>query len=216
MAVTAAIYAAGVLASYGYTQIMVRAAQQVVFDIRRDLFSHLQVLPLQFFDTRAHGDLMSLFTNDVDTISDALNNSFAMVIQSAIQMVGTLFSALRPQLASCRWWLVLGYWAMFLYIRYSGPEKPQVFTPASRSAWGELDGYIQEMVAGQKVVKVFNHQREDSGSPFWSRMKSCAGGGHQRPILRRHHGAGGGQHFLCQLCGGGGAGRSAGHPGQNG
>ena len=87
---TAAIYSAGVLSAFGYTQTMVRAAQKVLYDIRRDLFAHLQKLPLKFFDTSRHGDIMSYFTNDVDTISDALNNSFAMVIQSFIQIVGTL------------------------------------------------------------------------------------------------------------------------------
>ncbi len=90
VAVTALIYSAGVLAAWGYTQTMVNMAQKVLFDIRRDLFAHIQTLPLRFFDTRRHGDVMSYFTNDVDTVSDALNNSFAMVIQSFIQIVGTL------------------------------------------------------------------------------------------------------------------------------
>ena len=90
VAATAAIYGLGALSAYGYTQIMVRAAQKILRDIRRDLFAHLQTLPLRFFDTRRHGDVMSYFTNDVDTISDALNNSFAMMIQSFIQVVGTM------------------------------------------------------------------------------------------------------------------------------
>ena len=90
VAITALIYLAGALAAWGYTQTMVKAAQKVLYDIRRDLFAHLQKLPLRFFDTRRHGDVMSYFTNDVDTISDALNNSFAMVIQSFIQVAGTL------------------------------------------------------------------------------------------------------------------------------
>ena len=80
VAVTAAIYGAGVLSALGYTQIMVKAAQKVLYDIRRDLFAHIQTLPLRFFDTQRHGDVMSYFTNDVDTISEALNNSFAMLI----------------------------------------------------------------------------------------------------------------------------------------
>ena len=84
VAVTALIYVVGALSAYGYTQTMVKAAQQVLFDIRRDLFAHLQTLPLKFFDTNRHGDVMSYFTNDVDTISDALNNSFTMMIQSFI------------------------------------------------------------------------------------------------------------------------------------
>ena len=86
VAVTAAIYGAGVLSALGYTQIMVKAAQKVLYDIRRDLFAHIQTLPLRFFDTQRHGDVMSYFTNDVDTISEALNNSFAMLIQSTIQV----------------------------------------------------------------------------------------------------------------------------------
>ena len=114
--VTVGIYVAGVLSSYGYTQIMVKAAQKVLFDIRRDLFAHLQTLPLKFFDSQRHGDVMSYFTNDVDTISDALNNSFAMVIQSFIQMAGTLLI-----LFILNWRLslivVVCYVAMFLYVR---------------------------------------------------------------------------------------------------
>ena len=156
---TAAIYLAGVLASLGYTQTMVKAAQKVLFDIRRDLFSHLQTLPLRFFDTRRHGDIMSYFTNDVDTISDALNNSFAMVIQSAIQVVGTL-----TILFILNWRLTLVvavcYVAMFLYIRYSG-KRSKAFYQKQQSHLGDLDGYIEEMVAGQKVVKVFNHEEEN-------------------------------------------------------
>ena len=117
VATAAAIYAAGALSTLGYTQLMVRAAQKILRDIRRDLFVHLQTLPLGFFDTNRKGDLMSLFTNDVDTISDALNNSFAMIIQSFVQVVGTL-----ALLFILNWRLtlivVLGYAAMFLYIRY--------------------------------------------------------------------------------------------------
>ena len=90
IALTAIIYALGVACALGYTQIMVRAAQRVVFDIRRDLFAHIQTLPLAYFDRTRAGDIMSFFTNDVDTVSEALNNSFATVIQAAVQTVGTL------------------------------------------------------------------------------------------------------------------------------
>ena len=88
--ITAAIYGVGVLSALGFTQIMVRAAQQVLLDIRRDLYRRLQALPLHYFDRNKKGDLMSLFTNDVDTISDALNNSFVMLIQNVVEVVGTL------------------------------------------------------------------------------------------------------------------------------
>ncbi len=157
--ITSLIYAASVLAAYGYTQTMVKAAQKVLFDIRRDLFCHLQKLPLRFFDSQRHGDVMSYFTNDVDTISDALNNSFAMVIQSFIQIVGTLtlLFILNWQLTLV---VVVCYIVMFWYIRYSGKRSKAYFNRQQESL-GDLDGYIEEMVGGQKVVKVFNHEEEN-------------------------------------------------------
>ena len=153
---TACIYLVGALCSLGYTQTMVKAAQKVLYDIRRDLFSHLQTLPLRFFDTRRHGDIMSYFTGDVDTISDALNNSFSMLIQSFIQVVGTLviLFILNWRLSL---FVVVGYITMFLYIRYSG-KRSKAYYSVQQESLGELNGYIEEMVAGQKVVKVFNHE----------------------------------------------------------
>ena len=155
--VAAGIFAIGALAAWGYSQTMVKAAQQVVFDIRRDLFAHMQTLPLRFFDQKRHGDIMSLFTNDIDTIADALNNSFAMAIQSFIQMIGTLVI-----LYILNWKLSLivtvCYVIMFWYMKFSG-AKSKVFYAKQQQSLGELDGYIEEMVSGQKVVKVFNHEQ---------------------------------------------------------
>lgn len=155
--VAAGIFAIGALAAWGYSQTMVKAAQQVVFDIRRDFFAHMQTLPLRFFDQKRHGDIMSLFTNDIDTIADALNNSFAMAIQSFIQMIGTLVI-----LYILNWKLSLivtvCYGIMFWYMKFSG-AKSKVFYAKQQQSLGELDGYIEEMVSGQKVVKVFNHEQ---------------------------------------------------------
>ena len=155
--VAAGIFAIGALAAWGYSQTMVKAAQQVVFDIRRDLFAHMQTLPLRFFDQKRHGDIMSLFTNDIDTIADALNNSFAMAIQSFLQMIGTLVI-----LYILNWKLSLivtvCYGIMFWYMKFSG-AKSKVFYAKQQQSLGELDGYIEEMVSGQKVVKVFNHEQ---------------------------------------------------------
>lgn len=156
--ITALIFGCGALAAYSYTQTMVKAAQQVVFDIRRDLFEHVQTLPLQFFDSRRHGDIMSLFTNDIDTMADALNNSFAMVIQSFIQIVGTL-----TLLYILNWRLSLivtvCYGIMFWYIKFSGKRSKGYYTKQQNSL-GELNGYIEELITGQKVVKVFHHEEE--------------------------------------------------------
>lgn len=156
--ITALIFGCGALASYGYTQTMVKAAQQVVFDIRRDLFEHVQTLPLQFFDSRRHGDIMSLFTNDIDTMADALNNSFAMVLQSFIQIVGTL-----TLLYILNWRLSLivtvCYGIMFWYIKFSGKRSKGYYTK-QQNGLGKLNGYIEELITGQKVVKVFHHEEE--------------------------------------------------------
>ncbi|WP_291289917.1 ABC transporter ATP-binding protein [Enorma sp.] len=154
---TACIYGVGVLAAFGYTQLMVHAAQKVLVDIRRDLFAHIQTLPLRYFDNHNRGDVMSYFTNDVDTVAEAMNNSFAMVIQSFIQIVGTLIMifVLNWQLSLI---VVVGYVCMFAYISYS-TKKSRSFYQRQQGVLGELDGYIEEMVTGQKVVKVFNRER---------------------------------------------------------
>ena len=156
IALTAVIYATGALSALGYTQTMVRAAQRVVSDIRRDLFAHIQTLPLGYFDRTRSGDVMSFFTNDVDTVAEALNNSFANVIQAAIQTVGTLV-----MLFILNWRLtiitVVCDAIIFMYVRFSGGRSKKFFAVQQR-ALGSLDGYIEEMVSGQKVVKVFNHE----------------------------------------------------------
>ena len=156
---TAIVYAIGVASALGYTQTMVRAAQRVVFDIRRDLFARIQTLPLSYFDRTRSGDIMSFFTNDVDTVSEALNNSFANVVLATIQMVGTI-----ALLFVLSWRLTLITLAcdvlIALYVRYSG-ARSKVFFSRQQRALGGLDGYVEEMLRGQKVVKVFNHEREN-------------------------------------------------------
>lgn len=154
---TAVIYAAGVFSALGYSQIMVRAAQRVVSDIRRDLFAHIQTLPLSYFDSTRSGDIMSFFTNDVDTVSEALNNSFANVIQATIQVIGT-----TAMLIILNWQLTIITLAcdvaIVLYARYSGARSKRFFA-AQQASLGDLDGYVEEMVSGQKVIKVFNHEQ---------------------------------------------------------
>lgn len=152
----AGIFATGALSAWGYSQTMVKASQKILFDIRRDLFSHIQTLPLKFFDTNGHGDIMSLFTNDIDTISDALNNSFAMVIQSFIQMVGTLtiLYVLNRRLSLI---VTVCYGIMLWYIKFSG-SRSKAYYARQQNSLGALNSFIEEMISGQKVVKVFNHE----------------------------------------------------------
>lgn len=161
VALTATIYATGVAASLGYTQTMVRAAQRVVFDIRRDLIARIMHLPLSFFDHTRHGDVMSYFTNDVDTVSEALNNSFANAVQALIQTVGTF-----ALLLVLDWRLTLITaacdLAIAVYVRFSGHRSHRYFD-AQQVTLGELSGYVEEMMAGQKVVKVFNREGKALG-----------------------------------------------------
>lgn len=153
------MYLCGVLACYSYNQLMVHISQQVVSEIRGDLFRHTQSLPLTYFDTHTHGELMSRFTNDVDTISEALNNSFAMMVQSFITIAGTI-----TMLLFLSWQLsmiVFGFLLlMFLFIQINSRRSKQYFVQQQMHL-GRINGFVEEMVAGQKVEKVFNHEAQD-------------------------------------------------------
>ncbi|MBE6831876.1 MAG: ABC transporter ATP-binding protein [Ruminococcaceae bacterium] len=155
----AAVYFAGVAASYGYSQLMVRIAQKIVQEIRDDLFRKVQTLPLSFFDAKTHGELMSRFTNDIDTIAEALNNSFTVLIQSFIIIVGT-FTVLIILNAELSAIVLLSFLGMFLFLRYSG-KKSHAYFSYQQKFMGRLNGFMEEMVEGQKVVKVFNHEDKD-------------------------------------------------------
>ena len=153
------IYLAGVAATYGYSQLMVKVAQKIIQEIRDNLFQKVQKLPLSFFDAKTHGELMSRFTNDIDTIAEALNNSFTVLIQSFIIIVGTftMLIILNFELSVI---VLLSFLGMFLFLRYSG-KKSHAYFSRQQKYMGSLNGFMEEMVEGQKVVKVFNHEDRD-------------------------------------------------------
>lgn len=159
MLLLGAIYLTGATATLGYNRLMVKTSQKIVKEIRKDLFDHTQTLPLAYFDAHTHGELMSHFTNDVDTVAEALNNSFTLLIQSFITTVGTMIMivVLNARLSlivlSC-----LGL--MFLFIRFNGRRSRKYFMEQQKHL-GSINGFIEEMVAGQKVEKVFNHEKQD-------------------------------------------------------
>ena len=153
------LYLCGALSCYAYNQMMVHISQQVVSEIRSDLFVHTQRLPLTYFDAHTHGELMSRFTNDVDTISEALNSSFAMMIQSFITITGTLAMLLILSLKLSL--IVMVFLAlMILFIRFNGRGGKKYFVRQQKYL-GSINGFVEEMVAGQKVEKVFNHEAQD-------------------------------------------------------
>lgn len=130
LALMGILYLAGVLSSYGYTQLMVKIAQKIVLEIRGDLFRKVQTLPLSFFDKNTHGELMSRFTNDIDTISDAMNNSFTAVIQSFIIIVGTftMLIVLSPLLSL----IVLASFSACSCSSGTAAKKPYLLFPTAK------------------------------------------------------------------------------------
>ena len=124
--------------------------------IREDLFDKMQRLPLRYFDTHTHGELMSRYTNDIDTVSEALNNSFASLISCSLTFLGiiAMMIVLSPILTAITF-LMLG--VMLLVVKTVGSRSRRYFA-AQQKAIGEVNGYIEEMIEGQKVIKVFNHE----------------------------------------------------------
>ncbi|MBS5644589.1 MAG: ABC transporter ATP-binding protein [Clostridiales bacterium] len=153
------MYLLGAAATYGYTQIMVKVAQQIIREIRSDLFSKVQSLPLSFFDARTHGEVMSRFTNDIDMLAEALNNGFTAVIQNSIVILGTftVLIILSPALSL----IVLACFAgMFLFLRFS-TKKSHAYFSQQQQHMAEVNGFIEEMAEGLKVVKIFNHEKKN-------------------------------------------------------
>ena len=155
----AIMYGAGAFATLGYNQLMVITCQKIVGRIRRDLFEHTQKLPLSYFDAHTHGELMSRFTNDVDTLTEALNNSFTLLIQSFIVVSGTIIMlvVLNVRLSL----IVIAFLLlMFLFIQYNGKRSRKYFIEQQKYL-GSINGFVEEMVAGAKVEKIFNHEEQD-------------------------------------------------------
>ncbi len=153
------MYLCGAMATLFYNRLMVKTSQKVIQEIRKDLFNHTQKLPLKYFDAHTHGELMSRFTNDVDTVQEAMNNSFAMIIQSFMMLFGTItmMMVLSIRLSMI---VVIFLIIMFIFIKYNGKHSKKYFNRQQEEI-GKINGFVQEMTAGQKVEKVFNHEEKD-------------------------------------------------------
>lgn len=150
------MYLLSSLCSFAYARIMVHVAQHTVAALRQDLFDRLQQLPISYYDRHQSGDLMSRFTNDIDTVSEMLNSSFASIISNVLTFVGTvvMMIVLNPWLTLITF-LFLGL--MGLVVKVIGGRSRANFQ-RQQAALGALNGYIEEMIEGQKVIKVFNHE----------------------------------------------------------
>ena len=155
--VMAILYATGILAQYAYQRIMIGVSQGALERIRNDLFRRVQKLPLKYYDTNDTGDIMSRFTNDVDTVGNMLNNTVVSIISGIISLVGTLFLMFYTN-----WILALATIVMApVMVKAAGAvaKKSRKYYKQQQAALGSLNGYVEETISGQKVVKVFNHER---------------------------------------------------------
>ncbi len=156
LALMGGVYVTGALCSFGYARIMVHVAQNTVSRIRAELFDKMQSLPLQYFDTHTHGELMSRYTNDIETVSEALNNSFGSLVSCSLNFLGTIamMIVLSPILTGVT---VVMLGVMLGVVKVIGGRSRRYFA-AQQKAIGAVNGYIEEMIEGQKVIKVFNHE----------------------------------------------------------
>ncbi len=150
------IYAFGVISSYAYSRIMLQVAQKTLNVIRRDLFNHMMDLPISFFDTHTHGELMSRYTNDADVLRECISQSFVQLIASSVTVIGTFAMMVyySPLLTII---VVILLFVAFFIIKTLGKKSAYYFR-AQQKCVGEVNGYIEEFIEGQKVVKVFCHE----------------------------------------------------------
>lgn len=153
-----AIYLIGAVASYLYARIMIFVSNKTLNTIRKDLFNHMQDLPIKYFDTHTHGELMSRYTSDVDTLRESLNNGVTQLMTSSITVVSAfiMMLVLSPVLTIL---IIIMIFVMINIIKFIG-GKSAAFFRNQQKAVGEANGYIEEMIEGQKVIKVFTREEK--------------------------------------------------------
>lgn len=152
------IYAAGILCAYAYNRIMVNVSQGTMRSLRVELFEHMESLPIRYFDTHAHGDIMSVYTNDVDTLRQLFSQSIPQLVNSAVTIVTTFVSMFLLDLPLTIITLAMICIMLLVTSRIAG--KSAVYFTRQQKDLGAVNGYIEEMMNGQKVVKVFCHEQK--------------------------------------------------------
>ena len=154
----AVFYLIGAASTYTYAKIMVIVTQGTLKQIRNELFEHMQKLPIKYFDTHAHGDIMSIYTNDIDTLRQMLSQSIPQMINSAVTIVGVFVSMCFLSLPLTGVTLIMVV-IMFTAAKFIVGKSSRYFVEQQKNL-GAVNGYIEEMMNGQKVVKVFCHEEE--------------------------------------------------------
>lgn len=154
----AAFYILGIFSTYMYNLLMIYVNQGMLKKMRDAMFTHMETLPIRYFDTHAHGDIMSCYTNDIDTLRQMISQSIPQIINATFTIVSVLISMiyLSPILTV----ITLGMTAVMIFVTGKAASLSGRFYTQQQSDLGELNGEIEEMMNGQKVVKVFNHEEE--------------------------------------------------------
>ncbi len=159
IAKVAAFYALGVLATFGYNRLMVNVTQGTLRNLRNDLFSHMEKLPIKYFDTHAHGDIMAVYTNDIDTLRQMISQSMPQLLNSGITIVSVFISMLILSIPLTIVTMVMVGIMVFCSKKSAGQSG--AYFAKQQKDLGTVNGYIEEMMNGQKVVKVFCHEEEN-------------------------------------------------------
>lgn len=155
--IMAAVYVAGILSTFLYNRMMVVLGQGVQKKIRDEMFNHMQDLPISYFDSRSHGDIMSIYTNDVDALREMLSRILPMVVSSFMTMIIAFVMMIITSWLLTIVVLVFGI-AIFYFAKFFATKGAKYFI-AQQVALGHTNGYIEEMTSGQKVIKVFNYEK---------------------------------------------------------
>ena len=152
----AGVLGLGVISAYSYNRIMVTVGQGTMEKLRVELFTHMESLPIKYFDTHSHGDIMSVYTNDIDTLRQLIGQSMPQIVNSSVTVVVTFVSMVML----CLPLTVVSVFMIFVMLSVSGKlgSRSRNYFIAQQKSLGALNGYIEEMLSGQKVVKVFNHE----------------------------------------------------------
>ena len=152
------MYLIGILSTYLYNRLMINISQGVLKKVRSEMFEHMQKLPIRYFDTHAHGEIMSTYTNDVDTLREMISQSIPQVFSAVITMTSILISMITTDIYLT--FIVLGMVVLMLFVsKYLGGNSSKYFVKQQEDI-GKVNGYIEEMIEGQKVIKVFCHENE--------------------------------------------------------
>ncbi len=155
----AVFYMIGVLATFSYNRIMVYVTQGTLKNLRNDMFHHMESLPIKYFDTHAHGDIMSIYTNDIDTLRQMISQSMPQLLSSVITIVSVFVSMIILSIPLTLVSLVMIAIMLFTTKKVAGLSG-RYFLAKQQKSLGTVNGYIEEMMEGQKVVKVFCHEEE--------------------------------------------------------